>query len=92
MLLDAVDTVLPSYPAHLRRKAKRSLERLGVEVRLGSKVVGLDADGLDLDEGTRLEVRTKIWAAGVQASPLGRILAERSGAAIDRAGRVEVNA
>src|SRR5512133_2021920 len=89
VLLDALDTVLPSYPERLRRRARRDLERLGVEVRLSSRVVGVDEAGLDL-EGDRIEARTKIWAAGVQASPLGRLLADRAGAAIDRSGRVEV--
>ena len=89
VLLDALDTVLPSYPEPLRRRARRDLERLGVELRLGSRVVGVDAAGLDL-ESDRIEARTKIWAAGVQASSLGRLLADRAGAAVDRSGRVEV--
>src|SRR5262249_37510817 len=90
VLLDAVDSVLPAYPEDLRARAKRDLERLGVEVRLGTRVVGVDATGIDLEGGTRIEARTKIWAAGVQASPLGRALGERSGARVDRAGRVAV--
>jgi NADH dehydrogenase len=89
VLLDAVDTVLPTYPERLRRRARRDLERLGVEVRLGSRVVGVDARGVDVEDG-RIEARTKIWAAGVQASPLGRLLGERAGAKVDRSGRVEV--
>jgi NADH dehydrogenase len=89
VLLDALDTVLPSFPQRLRRRAQRDLERLGVEVRLGSRVVGVDETGLDL-EGGRIEAHTKIWAAGVQASPLGRLLAERAGATADRSGRVAV--
>jgi NADH dehydrogenase len=89
VLIDAVDSVLPSYPERLRRRARRDLERLGVELRLGSRVVGVDPTGLDT-EGGRVDARTKIWAAGVQASPLGRMLAERAGATVDRAGRVEV--
>jgi NADH:ubiquinone reductase (H+-translocating) len=89
VLIDAVDSVLPPYPERLRRRAQRDLERLGVEVRLGSRVVGVDATGLDV-EGGRVDARTKIWAAGVQASPLGRLLADRAGATVDRAGRVEV--
>ena len=91
VLLDAVDTVLPTFPERLRRRAKRDLEKLGVEVRLGTKVIGVDSTGLDLEGGDRLEARTKIWAAGVQASALGRIVAERTGAVLDRSGRVEVN-
>jgi NADH:ubiquinone reductase (H+-translocating) len=90
VLLDGLDTVLPSYPARLRRRAQRDLERLGVEVHLGTRVVGVDETGVDLDGGDRIEARTKIWAAGVQASPLGRVLAERNGSGVDRAGRVEV--
>ncbi len=91
VLLDAVDNVLPTFPESVRRRAKRDLEKLGVEVRLGSRVVGLDATGVDLDGGARIEARTKIWAAGVQASPLGRILSDRTGAVVDRSGRVEVS-
>jgi NADH dehydrogenase len=89
VLLDAVETVLPSYPPRLRRRARRDLEGLGVELRLGTRVVGVDATGLDV-EGGRIEARTKIWAAGVQASSLGRLLADRAQATVDRAGRVEV--
>jgi len=89
LLLDAVDTVLPPYPDRLRRRARRDLERLGVEVQLGSRVIGVDATGLDV-EGGRIEARTKIWAAGVQAAPLGRLVAEHAGADVDRAGRVQV--
>ena len=94
VLLDGLDTVLASYPERLRRRAQRDLERLGVELRLGSRVVGVDETGLDVSSGEgetgRIETRTKIWAAGVQASPLGRMLTERAGATVDRAGRVEV--
>lgn len=58
--------------------------------------MGVDETGLEIVSGdaqpTRLEARTKIWAAGVQASSLGRVLADRAGAKVDRAGRVEVEA
>jgi NADH:ubiquinone reductase (H+-translocating) len=94
IVLDAADAVLPSFPKPLQRRARRALERLGVEVRLGSMVTGVDEEGLDVtrtDGSTeRIEARTKIWAAGVQASPLGRILGEQSDATVDRAGRVSV--
>ena len=96
VLLDAVDSVLPSYPERLRRRAQRDLERLGVEVRLGTRVVGVDKAGVDVagvdGETSRIEARTKIWAAGVQASPLARMVADRAGGTVDRAGRVEVEA
>jgi len=94
VLLDGLDTVLSSFPDRLRRRARHDLERLRVEVRLGTRVVGVDETGLDVSTGEgetgRIEARTKIWAAGVQASPLGRLLAERAGATVDRSGRVEV--
>jgi NADH dehydrogenase len=96
VLLDGVDKVLSPYPERLRRRAQRDLERLGVEVRLGTRVVGVDETGLDVVGGDgmrgRIEARTKIWAAGVEASPLGRMLADGTGASVDRAGRVEVEA
>src|SRR3954453_2216392 len=94
VLLDAVDTVLPAFPAPLQRRAHRDLEDLGVEIRLGARVTGVDAEGLSVEnrDGSkgRIEAATKIWAAGVQGSPLGAILARQSGAALDRKWRVTV--
>ncbi|MBM6405225.1 NAD(P)/FAD-dependent oxidoreductase [Phycicoccus sp. CSK15P-2] len=94
LLLDAADTVLPSFGERLGGAARRRLTEMGVDVRTGSMVTDVDETGLtyrDGDGGTvRLEALTKIWAAGVQASPLGRQLAEQSGAETDRAGRVQV--
>ena len=94
VLVDAVETVLPTFPVPLQRRAHRDLEALGVEIRLGARVTGVDAKGLSLEnrDGSkgRIEAPTKIWAAGVQGSPLGAILARQSGAAVDRAGRVTV--
>jgi NADH dehydrogenase len=89
ILLDAGPSVLASYPERLRRHAQRDLEGMGVEIRLGTRVTGVDATGLDIERG-RIEARTKIWAAGVAASPLGKLVAERAGAGVDRSGRVEV--
>ena len=96
MLLDAADT----RARQLRRAAvaqdeARSSSASGVEVRLGARVVGIDATGLDVKDARRSHRAastrvTKIWAAGVQAAPLGTQLAEQTGAEIDRAGRVEV--
>ncbi|MFV0306813.1 MAG: NAD(P)/FAD-dependent oxidoreductase [Desertimonas sp.] len=95
ILLDAADAVLGSFDDRLGLKARRSLERLGVEVRLGARVTDVDAEGLeiaDADGNTeRIECLTKVWAAGVQANPLAHQLATRSGAKQDRAGRIEVN-
>ena len=78
--------MLPPFPESLQRRAARDLERLGVEIHLGAMVTGVDARGLDTDAPSdrgvrRIEAATKIWAAGVQASPLGRMVAEAAGAA-----------
>jgi NADH dehydrogenase len=94
ILLDAAPAVLPSFGEKLGDAARRQLNRIGVEVQLGAMVTEVDADGLvvkDSDGQTRrIAAATKIWAAGVQASALGRILGEQSGAEVDRAGRVSV--
>jgi NADH dehydrogenase len=92
-LLEAADRVLPPYPPTLSQQAKRSLERLGVTVRLGASVAGVDAGGVLVRSGgceERIDARTILWAAGVDASPLARLLALGSGAAVDRNGRVVV--
>jgi len=85
VLLEGLPHVLAAYPDDLRKKAALQLERLGVEVRCGVRVTGIDETGLSLGDD-RLAARTVIWAAGVEASPLGRSLA----APLDRAGRVKV--
>ena len=95
ILLDAAPQVLPPFGAKLGEKTKVALEKLGVEVQLGAMVVDVDEWGIDVQDkdGTRrrIEATTKVWAAGVQASPLGKMLGEQSGAPVDRAGRVGVN-
>jgi len=94
LLFDGVDAVLGSFGPRLSASAKAQLERNGVDVRLGALVTDVDADGLDVrysDGRTeRIEAACKVWAAGVQASPLGAELARQSGAETDRAGRVKV--
>jgi NADH dehydrogenase len=94
LLIEASDRVLTSFPPSLSAKAARSLERIGVTVLLGRTVVGVDQEGVAVKDGggesERVPARTVIWAAGVTASPLASKLAERSGAELDRAGRVTV--
>src|SRR3954447_19617241 len=94
VLLDAAPMVLPSFGERLGGKARRQLNEMGVEVQLGAMVTNVDENGIDVKDGDgtvrRITAATKIWAAGVQASPLGRQLAEQSGAETDRAGRVLV--
>jgi NADH dehydrogenase len=95
ILLDAAPQVLPPFGAKLGAATQRSLEKRGVEVRLGEMVTDVDERGLVVQakDGTqtRIESVTKVWAAGVQASPLGKMLAEQTGAPLDRAGRIGVN-
>jgi NADH dehydrogenase len=95
VLVDAAAQVLPPFGARLGASTKRELEKLGVEVLLGAMVTDVDERGLVIkhkDGRTeRLEALTKMWAAGVQGSELGRTLAEQTGAPLDRAGRVGVN-
>ena len=85
ILVEAGPRVLATFPEALSAFAKRALEKLGVEVRLGRPVSACDADGVVVD-GERIEARTIIWAAGVAASPAAKWL----GAEKDRAGRVIV--
>ena len=95
LLLDAAPQVLQAFGDRLGDAAKRRLTEMGVEVELGTKVVGVDSTGIDIEksDGThaRIEAATKVWAAGVQGSELGAMLAEQSDAELDRAGRVKVN-
>ncbi|MCW2760778.1 MAG: dehydrogenase-like protein [Marmoricola sp.] len=95
ILLDAAPQVLPPFGAKLGAKTHETLEKLGVEIQLGAMVTDVDERGLVVQDkdGTkrRIEAVTKIWAAGVQASPLSHTLAEQTGASLDRAGRIGVN-
>jgi NADH:ubiquinone reductase (H+-translocating) len=94
ILLDGGKEPLATFGDRLSGKATRELERIGVELRMGARVVGVDAFGVDVtgSDGakTRIEAHTTIWAAGVQATPLAATLAEASGAEVDRAGRILV--
>jgi len=85
VLVEAADRVLGTFPPDLSEKATAQLVRLGVEVRVGTKVTEIDAGGVCLGS-ERVAARTVVWAAGVKASPLARSL----GVPLDRAGRVLV--
>jgi NADH dehydrogenase len=85
VLLEAGDRVLPGFPPELSARAQRDLERMGVEVRLRSAVTRVTPTGVQVGEEF-LPLRNVFWAAGVQASPLGRSL----GVPLDRSGRVIV--
>ncbi len=97
ILVEAMDRVLPSYPPGRSASAKRQLEALGVEVRLGTRVTDIDEDGvaISIGEGTaaqteRLPARTVLWGAGVAASSFVRRVAAATGAGTDRNGRILV--
>lgn len=95
ILLDGAPAVLPVYGGKLSRKAEQRLRKLGIDIQLNAMVTDVDAEGLTVKDkdGTerRIDSQCKVWSAGVQASPLGKQLAEQSGAGVDRAGRVKVN-
>jgi len=94
ILLDAAPKVLPPFVDKLGEAAARKLRSIGVEIQLGAMVTDVDVDGIVLKDKDgherRIHAATKIWAAGVQASPLGKVLGEQSGAEVDRAGRISV--
>jgi NADH:ubiquinone reductase (H+-translocating) len=86
ILIESGPRLLATFPESLAARAQTDLERLGVEVQVSSMVTGIDADSVTLANGDRIEAATILWAAGVQASPLGKLL----GVGVDRAGRVPV--
>ncbi|HUK33719.1 MAG TPA: NAD(P)/FAD-dependent oxidoreductase [Vicinamibacterales bacterium] len=83
LLIEGGPHVLATFPETLRAAARRSLEKLGVDVRTGTVVTGIDSDGVTA-AGERIPAQTILWAAGVAASPIAKSL----GAPLDRAGRV----
>ncbi len=93
ILVEATDRILPPYVAKLSTKAKAALEQLGVVVKTNTTVEDIVPEGVSLRSDGRTEfvpARTVLWAAGVEASPLGKLLASATGASLDRAGRVMV--
>jgi NADH:ubiquinone reductase (H+-translocating) len=90
LLVEAGDRVLAAYGDKLSASAERQLRSLGVTPMLQSLVTAIDADGIGLASGERIAARTKVWAAGVAASSLAKVLADAAGLDVDRAGRVTV--
>jgi NADH dehydrogenase len=93
VLLDAGTEPLATFGDNLAKRAAHTMAKMGVELRMGARVTAIDASGVDFTtkDGTeRIATRTVVWAAGVQASPLARALADAAGAETDRAGRVKV--
>ena len=100
LLIEGGPRVLQAMPESLSRKALDQLEKLGVEVRLNARVTAIDATGVEVQSGGgadgapatsyRIETSCVVWAAGVAASPLGRMLGSATGVECDRAGRIKV--
>jgi len=94
LLLEGAGAVLGPFDPKLQRYTQARLEKMGVEVRLNTLAVDMDQESITVKGPggmERIPTRTRIWAAGVQASPLAKMLAEATGAETDRAGRVTVN-
>ncbi|ANM30157.1 pyridine nucleotide-disulfide oxidoreductase [Acidobacteria bacterium Mor1] len=85
ILVEGLDRVLTAYPESLSARAKRDLEELGVQVRTGARVTAIEEDCVHIGD-ERIPCRNVFWAAGNQASSLGKKL----GVETDRAGRVPV--
>ncbi|HSI52506.1 MAG: NAD(P)/FAD-dependent oxidoreductase [Ramlibacter sp.] len=97
LLLEGGSRVLQAMPEDLSRRAREQLEKLGVEVQLDARVVAIDAGAVEVQSGaagsavsSTINTRCVVWAAGVAASPLGRLLAQATDGVTDRAGRVIV--
>jgi NADH dehydrogenase len=93
LLVEGGDKILGTFPDPLPAKARAQLERMGVTVRTGAMVTNIERHAVTLKSGDQTEfvpATTVLWAAGVRASGLGAVLAEKAGAALDRSGRVIV--
>ena len=94
LLIEGENRVLPLFPPDLSAKAEKQLIGLNVRSLTGARVTNIDPDGVTLQARGQeqcIAARTVLWAAGVRASRLGKVLAERAGAPLDRAGRVMVD-
>ncbi len=93
-LVEALDRILPTYPPDRSASARRQLQRLGVTVRTGTRVIGIDDRSVHVDTGSggqeEIRTRTVLWAAGVLAASFGRKVAGATGAETDRSGRIRV--
>ena len=93
LLLEGMDRILPPYAPELSAQAEASLQRLGVTIQTKTLVTNIASSIVTTRRGDRTEqipAQTVLWAAGVKASPMGEVLAKRTGVQLDRAGRVIV--
>jgi NADH dehydrogenase len=92
-LIEGTDRILPTYPADLSVEAARALKDIGVQVKTQALVTEISDKVLAVRSGDRTEYITAeniLWAAGVRASSMGKVLADCTGVQLDRAGRVIV--
>jgi NADH dehydrogenase len=93
-MLEGAPSVLPPFKPKLQKYTHEHLEQMGVEIKLNTLAIDMDHESITVKGPNGVETiraRTRIWAAGVQASPLAKMLADKTGAELDRAGRVAVN-
>ncbi|BAZ47885.1 FAD-dependent pyridine nucleotide-disulfide oxidoreductase [Nostoc sp. NIES-4103] len=93
LLLEGMDRILPPFAPELSQAAEDSLKQLGVVVQTKTLVTNIENDIVTVkqgDEVREIASKTVLWAAGVKASPMGKVLAERTGVECDRAGRIIV--
>ncbi len=93
LLIEGLNRILPPYPQDLSQKAQESLEYLGVTVLTNRMVTNIQKSRVNIRYGEEEEIikaRTILWAAGVKASDLGGVIAKKTNAQTDRAGRIMV--
>ena len=94
ILMEGGPRVLAAYPEDLSAKAEALVSRLGVDLRKNTFVTNITSDGLDFKTGdaiSHLDAKTVLWTGGVDATPFGRRVAERTRTETDRAGKIKVN-
>lgn len=93
LLVEGAQRLLSSYPEDLSGKAEQQLRKLGVHTLMKSMVTQIEPGAVTVKTGDgtrRIATETVIWGAGVKASPLGKILADQTGADLDKGGRISV--
>jgi NADH:quinone reductase (non-electrogenic) len=94
LLVDGAERILSSYPPDLSAKAKKLVEKLGVEIQLGVMVTDIDGEGVSYKRGDqvgKLPAKTVLWAGGIIATPFAKRLAEGTKSETDKLGRITVS-
>ncbi len=93
ILVENEDQILSEYPKDLQQQARKALTKLGITIQTGGKVADIKAGYVAIkekDQDRQIATHTVLWAAGVRAVPLGRIIADAAGAEVDKQGRIKV--